>query len=124
MLTELNAFINANAPRYAWLLLLCAGGFEISWIWTLKMTEGYTRLWPTLATIPLALCSTALLAMAMKGLPMGTAYAVWVGIGAVGAVIIGTLVYNEPSTLLRYLCIALIVAGVIGLKLIPQPTPP
>jgi len=118
MLNTLTTLIDTYAIRYAWALLLVAGAFEISWIWTLKMTEGYTRLWPTLATIPLALCSTALLAMAMKGLPMGTAYAVWVGIGAVGAVAIGTLVYHEPTSLLRYLCIGLIVAGIIGLKLL------
>lgn len=116
------AFINTNAPRYAWALLMLAGAFEISWIWTLKMTEGYTRIWPTLATIPLALCSTALLAMAMKGLPMGTAYAVWVSIGAVGAVAIGTLSYNEPFSAARLLCITLIVCGVIGLKLLTPAT--
>lgn len=118
MLSDLATFIDTNAPRYAWALLLFAGAFEISWIWTLKMTEGYTRLWPTLATIPLALCSTALLAMAMKGLPMGTAYAVWVSIGAVGAVVIGTLVYSEPFSAARLLCVTLIICGVVGLKLL------
>ena len=118
MPTDLPALIANYATRYAWALLIVAGAFEIAWIWTLKMTDGYTRLWPTLATIPLALCSTGLLAMAMKGLPMGTAYAIWVGIGAVGAVMIGIFMYNEPATLLRFLCIALIVAGIIGLKLV------
>lgn len=122
MMNEFTDFVSTQAPRYAWVLLLAAGVFEIAWIWTLKMTDGYTRLWPTLATIPLALCSTGLLAMAMKGLPMGTAYAIWVGIGAVGAVAIGTLMYNEPANLLRFLCIALIVAGIIGLKLVSDGT--
>lgn len=111
-------FIATQAHRYAWALLIIAGVFEIAWIWTLKMTDGYTKLGPTLATIPLALCSTGLLAMAMKGLPMGTAYAIWVGIGAVGAVTIGIVMYNEPATLIRFFCIALIVAGIIGLKFV------
>lgn len=117
MLAQLASFVDTYAARYAWALLLLAGAFEILWIWTLKMTDGYTRLGPTIATIPLALCSTGLLAMAMKGIPMGTAYAVWVGIGAVGAAALGTLLYNEPATLARFLCIALIVAGIIGIKL-------
>jgi len=121
MLTQLLTLIETSAARYAWLLLLFAGAFEILWIWMLKQTEGYTRLWPTLATIPLALCSTGLLAMAMKGLPMGTAYAAWVGIGAVGAVTLGVILYNEPMDWLRLACIALIVAGVIGLKLVSGP---
>jgi quaternary ammonium compound-resistance protein SugE len=117
MLTNLAQLIDLYAPRYAWALLLFAGGFEIAWVWTLKLSEGYTRLGPTLLTIPLALCSTGLLALAMKGLPMGTAYAVWVGIGAVGATILGITLFGEQPDIYRLACMGLIVAGVVGLKL-------
>ena len=101
----------------AWVLLLLAGLFEIAWAVGLKYSDGFTRLWPSVATVVAMLASMALLAMAMRTLPMGTAYAVWVGIGAVGTVILGVVLLNEPANAARMISVALIVAGVIGLKL-------
>ena len=101
----------ALVDRHGWLLLFMAGLFEILWIFCLKTSNGYTKLLPTLATIPLALLSTGLLAMAMRSIPLGTAYAIWVGIGAMGAIIMGVLIFKEDLNLPRLLCIALIVGG-------------
>jgi quaternary ammonium compound-resistance protein SugE len=101
----------------AWIYLLLAGLFEIVWAIGLKYTEGFTRLWPTVVTIAAMVVSMGLLGVAAKGLPIGTAYAVWTGIGAVGAAILGIVLFAEPATALRIASIGLIVAGVIGLKL-------
>lgn len=101
----------------AWIYLLLAGLFEIVWAIGLKYTEGFTRLWPTVVTIAAMVVSMGLLGIAAKDLPIGTAYAVWTGIGAVGAAILGIVLFAEPATALRIASIALIVAGVIGLKL-------
>jgi quaternary ammonium compound-resistance protein SugE len=101
----------------AWIYLLLAGLFEIVWAVGLKYTEGFTRLWPTVGTIAAMVVSMGLLGVAAKDLPIGTAYAVWTGIGAVGAAILGVVLFAEPATALRIASIALIVAGVIGLKL-------
>jgi len=100
-----------------WLILFLAGLFETAWAVGLKYTHGFTRLWPTLGTLAAMAISFVLLAQAMKTLPVGTAYAVWTGIGAVGAVILGVLLFQEPLNAARVFCLALIVSGIIGLKL-------
>lgn len=100
----------------AWTLLVLAGLFEIAWAVGLKYSEGFTRLWPSVATIAAMLVSMVLLALAMRTLPMGTAYAVWVGIGAVGTVIFGIALWSEPANAARMISVGLIVVGVIGLK--------
>jgi len=101
----------------AWLLLVIAGLCEIVWATGLKHTEGFTRFWPTVVTITAMVVSIVLLGMAMKTLPAGTSYAVWVGIGAVGTAMMGILMLGEPATVGRVASLTLIVAGVIGLKL-------
>lgn len=101
----------------AWIYLLLAGLFEVVWAIGLKYTEGFTRLWPTVITVTAMVISIALLAMAVKTLPIGTAYAIWTGIGAVGAVALGIVLFGDPATLPRLLCVALIVVGIVGLKL-------
>jgi quaternary ammonium compound-resistance protein SugE len=101
----------------AWLLLLLAGVLEVGWAIGLKYTEGFTRLWPTIGTIVAMSVSLALLGIAMRSLPVGTAYAVWVGVGAVGTVILGIVLLNEPANAARLISVGLIVAGIIGLKL-------
>ncbi len=100
-----------------WIYLLLAGLFEIGWAIGLKYTEGFSRLWPTVGTVAAMTASIVLLALAVKTLPIGTAYAVWTGIGAVGAVILGIVLFGDPATPARLLCVALIFAGIIGLKL-------
>ena len=100
-----------------WLILFIAGLFEVAWAIGLKYTDGFTRLWPTLGTALSMLVSIGLLGLAMKSLPVGTAYAIWVGIGAVGTVILGMLLFDEPATALRLASLLLILAGIIGLKL-------
>lgn len=101
----------------AWIVLLLAGLFEIGWAAGLKYTEGFTRLWPSVWTVSAMLVSLWLLGLAMKSLPLGTAYSVWVGIGAAGTVAVGILLRGEPATVGRLASVALIIAGVIGLKL-------
>ena len=102
----------------AWLVLLVAGLCEIGWAVGLKYTEGFSRLWPSVGTVAAMIASVLLLGLALKALPLGTAYAVWTGIGAVGTAILGIYLFNEPRDALRLACIALIVAGIIGLKLV------
>ncbi|OAM86949.1 quaternary ammonium compound efflux SMR transporter SugE [Termitidicoccus mucosus] len=104
----------------AWLYLFVAGLFEIVWALGMKQSDGFTRLWPSVITFVFMLLSFALLALAMKQLPLGTAYAVWTGIGAAGAAIAGMCFMGEPRDALRILCVALIVGGVIGLKLLAK----
>ncbi|MFP5404368.1 MAG: quaternary ammonium compound efflux SMR transporter SugE [Gammaproteobacteria bacterium] len=101
----------------AWGILLLAGLFEIGWAIGLKYTEGFTRLWPTVGTVVAMLISLGLLGVAMKSLPVGTAYAVWVGVGAVGTVVLGIVLLGEPVNAARLVSLALIIAGLIGLKL-------
>ena len=101
----------------AWILLVVAGLFEVGWAIGLKYTEGFTRLWPTIGTLAAMGISLGLLGVAMKSLPVGTSYAVWVGVGAVGTAILGIVLLGEPATLGRILSLGLIVAGIIGLKL-------
>ena len=100
-----------------WVILLVAGLFEIGWAIGLKYTEGFSRLWPTAWTILSMIISVGLLGMAMRTLPVGTAYAVWVGVGAIGTAILGIILFNEPANATRLLSFALILAGIIGLKL-------
>ena len=101
----------------SWFILLLAGLFEIGWAIGLKYTEGFTRLWPTLGTIAALAVSLSLLGIALKSLPVGTAYAVWVGVGAVGTALLGIALLQEPANAGRLLSLGLIVAGIIGLKL-------
>jgi quaternary ammonium compound-resistance protein SugE len=100
-----------------WLILVLAGLFEIGWAIGLKYTEGFTRPWPTLGTVVAMAISLALLGIAMKSLPVGTAYAVWVGVGAVGTAILGIVLLGEPANAGRLISLGLIVAGIVGLKL-------
>ncbi|TBR38845.1 MULTISPECIES: quaternary ammonium compound efflux SMR transporter SugE [Dyella] len=101
----------------AWIYLFFAGLFEIGWAIGLKYTEGFSKLWPTIGTLAAMTASIILLAMAVKTLPIGTAYAIWTGIGALGAVILGIALFGDPATPLRLLCVAFILVGIIGLKL-------
>ncbi len=102
----------------AWVVLFFAGLLEIGWAVGLKYTEGFTRLWPSVATISAMVLSMALLGVAVRTLPLGIAYAVWTGIGTAGTVLAGILLFGEPGSFLRLLCVFLILFGIIGLKLI------
>lgn len=104
----------------AWLYLFVAGLLEVGWAVGLKYTEGFTRLWPSVWTCATMILSLFLLGVALRQLPIGTAYAVWTGIGAVGTALLGILLFGEPRDLSRLLCIALVVAGIAGLKLTHQ----
>lgn len=101
----------------SWIILVLAGLFEIGWAIGLKYTEGFTRLWPTVGTVVAMAISLGLLGVAMKSLPVGTAYAVWVGVGAVGTAILGIVLLGEPANAGRIVSLALIVGGIVGLKL-------
>jgi quaternary ammonium compound-resistance protein SugE len=101
----------------AWVLLVLAGLFEVGWAIGLKYTDGFTRPWPTVATALSMLISLGLLGIAMKSLPVGTSYAIWVGVGAVGTAILGMVLLGEPATVGRVVSLGLIVAGIVGLKL-------
>ena len=101
----------------AWVALLGAGLLEIGWALGLKYSDGLTRFWPTVATLVAIAFSFGLMALALRSLPFGTAYAVWTGIGAAGSIIVGILLYSEPADPVRILCLTLIVAGMVGLKL-------
>ena len=107
----------------AWVVLFVAGLLEIGWAVGLKYTAGFTRLWPTVATAVALLASMGLLGVALRTLPLGTAYAVWTGIGTVGTAVLGIVLFREPATAMRLLCIALIVAGIVGLKLASASSP-
>lgn len=100
-----------------WVWLIIAGILEVAWAIGLKYTDGFSRLWPTIATVVLMLGSFWCLAQAVRVLPLGTSYAIWTGIGAVGTAIAGIVLFKEPATAARLACIVLIVAGIAGLKL-------
>ncbi|HPG93085.1 MAG TPA: quaternary ammonium compound efflux SMR transporter SugE [Dokdonella sp.] len=100
-----------------WFILVIAGLFEIGWAVGLKYTEGFTRVWPTVGTVAAMVISMGLLGVAMRSLPVGTSYAVWVGIGMVGTALFGIVVFNDSVNVLRIASLALIVVGVIGLKI-------
>jgi quaternary ammonium compound-resistance protein SugE len=101
-----------------WILLVLAGLFEIVWAVGLKYTEGFTRLWPTVGTVSAMIVSFGLLAHVLKTLPIGTAYAIWTGIGAVGTALVGIIVLGESASPARLACIGMIAAGIVGLKLV------
>lgn len=105
-----------NSFMKPWIFLLVAAALEVGWAVGLKYTQGFTRLWPSVATIAAMVASMYLLALAARVLPIGTAYAVWTGIGAVGTAVIGILLLDEPANAGRIVCIGLIVCGVAGLK--------
>jgi len=105
----------------AWVVLFIAGLLEIGWAVGLKYTEGFTRLWPSLGTAAALIASMGLLALALRTLPLGTAYAVWTGIGTVGTAVLGIVLFREPATALRLVFISLIVIGIVGLKMAPVP---
>ncbi|MEG3789530.1 multidrug efflux SMR transporter [Lysobacter sp. CCNWLW3] len=107
-----------RAAMWAWALLVGAGLLEIVWAIALKHSEGFSRLWPSAIGVSAAIASLAMLTLSLRWLPVGTAYAVWVGIGTVGVAIAGILAFGEAATAARLLCLALIVGGVIGLKLV------
>lgn len=102
----------------AWIYLFFAGLLEVAWAIGLKYSDGFSKLWPSVATVIAMIASFALLGLALRSLPLGTAYAVWTGIGTIGTVILGIVLFGEPIDALRLLCIGLIVGGVIGLRLI------
>jgi quaternary ammonium compound-resistance protein SugE len=106
------------AGSTAWLILLAAGLFEVGWAVGLKYAEGFTRLWPSLLTAASMIVSLGLLGLALRALPLGTAYAVWTGIGTIGTAVLGIALFGEAATALRLLCIGLIVVGIVGLKLV------
>jgi quaternary ammonium compound-resistance protein SugE len=101
----------------AWLYLIIAGLLEIGWAIGLKYTHGFSRLWPSVATVACMIVSFALLSLSLKTIPIGTGYAVWTGIGAAGTALFGIMILGEPRDAGRVLCLLLIVAGVVGLKL-------
>ena len=102
----------------AWALLIGAGALEVVWAIALKQSEGFSRLWPSAVGISAAVVSFVMLALALRWLPVGTAYAVWVGIGTVGVALAGIVAFGDAATVPRLACLSLIVGGVVGLKLI------
>jgi quaternary ammonium compound-resistance protein SugE len=103
----------------AWVVLFVAGLLEVGWAVGLKYTEGFTRFWPTVGTVVSMVLSMGLLGIALRTLPVGTAYAVWTGIGTVGTVVLGIVLFDEPAGALRMACVGLILAGIVGLRLVP-----
>jgi quaternary ammonium compound-resistance protein SugE len=105
----------------AWVMLVIAGLLEVGWAIGLKYTEGFTRLWPTLGTVAAMVVSMGMLGIAVNSLPVGTAYAVWTGIGTIGTALLGLALFGEPATVARLACIGMIAAGIVGLKLVTPP---
>jgi quaternary ammonium compound-resistance protein SugE len=103
----------------AWVVLFLAGLFEVGWAFGLKYSQGFTRFWPAVGTVVSMAISLTLLGVALRYLPLGTAYAVWTGIGAIGTVLLGIVLLGESASAGRLLCVALIVAGILGLKMLP-----
>ena len=103
----------------AWVVLFVAGLFEVGWAVAFKYTHGFTRLWPTAAAAVSVVVSLGLLGVALRSLPLGTAYAVWTGIGTIGTVVLGIALFGESASVLRMACVGLILAGIVGLKLVP-----
>lgn len=101
----------------AWAVLVIAGLFEIGWAIGLKYTDGFARFWPTVGTLASMIASIGLLGLAVRSLPVGTAYAVWTGIGAAGTVALGMVLFGEPATVARLACVGIILAGIVGLRL-------
>jgi quaternary ammonium compound-resistance protein SugE len=107
-----------------WAILVVAGLFEVGWAVGLKYSEAFTRFWPSVATAIALAASMFLLAVALRSLPLGTAYTIWTGIGAIGTVVLGIALFGEPATAARLSCIALILVGIVGLKLTTSTVPP
>ncbi len=105
----------------AWLVLIVAGLFEVGWAVGLKYTDGFTRFWPTIGTVVSMVISLGLLGLALRSLPLGTAYAVWTGVGTVGTALLGMALFHESATVSRLACIGLIVCGIAGLKIVTPP---
>lgn len=103
-----------------WFILFIAGLFEVVWAVGIKYTEGWTRLWPSLFTVLAMIVSFYLLSTALKNIPMGTAYAVWTGIGTIGTVMYGIIFFKEPTDILRIVCIMLIICGIVGLRIMAK----
>ena len=114
---KLPARSDAMNTSVAWLLLVVAGGLEVSWLLAMKYSNGFTKLWPTVLVFVLGGVSFYLLSICLKVIPVGTAYVVWTGIGAVGGAIVGITIFDEPRDIWRIISIALVVAGIVGLKL-------
>ena len=108
----------------AWLVLFVAGLLEVGWAVGLKYSEGFTRAMPSILTALALVASMGLLGIALRTLPLGTAYAVWTGIGMIGTALLGMVLFKEPATVARLLCISLIVVGIVGLKLVTPNVPP
>jgi len=104
----------------SWFILFIAGLFEIAWAVGIKYTEGWTRLWPSVLTVIAMVASFFFLSLALKQLPMGTAYAVWTGIGTIGTVVYGIIFFKEPTDILRIACIMLIIFGIVGLRILAK----
>jgi quaternary ammonium compound-resistance protein SugE len=102
----------------AWIVLFVAGLFEVGWAVGLKYTEGFSRLWPSLGTVASMIVSLGLLGLALRTLPLGTAYAIWTGVGTVGTALLGIMLFHEAADPIRLVCIGLILAGIVGLKLV------
>jgi quaternary ammonium compound-resistance protein SugE len=117
MCSSTGAASTATEAVMAWIYLTIAGLFEIGWAIGLKYTDGFSRLTPSLWTAAAMVTSLIFLSLALKTLPVGTAYAVWTGIGAIGTALLGIYLFGEPATVLRLLCIAMILSGIVGLKL-------
>jgi quaternary ammonium compound-resistance protein SugE len=107
-----------SSPGIAWLVLFVAGLLEVGWAVGLKYTDGFTRLWPSLITATCMIASLGALGLALRTLPLGTAYAVWTGIGTIGTAILGIMLFQESADPIRLGCIGLILAGIVGLKLV------
>jgi quaternary ammonium compound-resistance protein SugE len=104
----------------SWFILFIAGLFEIVWAVGIKYTEGWTKLWPSVFTVIAMIASFYLLSVALKAIPMGTAYAIWTGIGTIGTVIFGIIYFKEPTDILRMVCILLIITGIVGLRILAR----
>jgi quaternary ammonium compound-resistance protein SugE len=102
----------------AWMVLFVAGLFEVGWAVGLKYTEGFSRLWPSVGTVASMLLSLGLLGLALRTLPLGTAYAIWTGVGTVGTALLGIMLFHEAADPIRLVCMGLILAGIVGLKLV------
>ena len=103
-----------------WFILFIAGLFEVVWAVGIKYTEGWTKLWPSVFTVLAMIASFYLLSMALKTIPMGTAYAIWTGVGIIGTAIFGIIYFKEPSDILRMVCILLIIIGIVGLRILAR----
>jgi len=104
----------------SWFILFIAGLFEVVWAVGIKYTEGWTKLWPAVFTVLAMIASFYLLSVALKTIPMGTAYAVWTGVGTIGTVIFGIIYFKEPTDILRMVCILLIISGIVGLRVLAK----